>query len=261
MKKNYAKKRFSQNFLNDKKILSKIANIIDIKNKKIIEIGPGKGALTDFLIEKAKKVVSFEIDRNLFNDLREKYCDIKNIEIINDDFLKVDLSNFKDFNIISNIPYNISTDIIFKIFNYFENFENVILLVQKEFAQRICAKPNTSEYSKLSPSTQLFYEAKYCFDVLPSAFWPKPKVMSSVIHLKRTKIKYDFNYNDLLAFIKQCFSMRRKTLWNNIKSLNQLNREKFENICNKYQLNLLVRPEELDLGLIINIFEEINKQK
>lgn len=253
----YPKKKFGQNFLNDQNILNKITNIIDIKNKNILEIGPGQGALTRLLLEKANKVVAFEIDNYLFNELKEKFKN-DDLILINQDFLNADLSIYENFNIIANIPYNISTDIIFKIFNNFKNFENVVLLVQKEFGKRLCAKVGDSDYSKLSPSTKLFYNATYCFDVEASCFWPKPKVTSCVVHLKRTNEKYDVDYNELLSFIKTCFSMRRKTLWNNIKNANNISIEKYINICNDIKMDIKSRPEEWSLDQLLYLFKTIN---
>lgn len=258
MIKKYAKKKFGQNFLNDKNILEKISNVIDIKNKQIIEIGPGKGALTSFLIDKAKKVIAFEIDKHLFDYLNEHFNQ-ENLEIINKDFLKVNLSKYKDFNIVANIPYNISTDIIFKILENYCNFENVVLLVQKEFALRMCAQINTKDYSKLSPSIKLFYEVNYCFDVNRECFWPMPKVTSTVVHLKRINKTYDFDYWDFLNFIKYCFSMRRKTLWNNIKNYKNVDEKKFDQICNRMKFDKFIRPEQISFEQYVDIYKLIKK--
>lgn len=169
MDKSYVRKRFSQNFLNDQNILKKIINIVDLNNKNILEIGPGKGSLTKYLLAKAKQVTAFEIDHNLFGYLKSEFNN-SNFNLINKDFLKEDLSAYQDFYIISNIPYHISTEIIFKIFDNYQNFPEVVLLVQKEFGKRLCAKVSTKDYSKLAPSTNLFYEASYCFDVDAKAF-------------------------------------------------------------------------------------------
>lgn len=170
MKRYQPKKRYSQNFLKDQNVLQKIATIIDLKNQKVIEIGPGQGALTKCLLKVAQEVVAFEIDRNLYDQLKEEYKDEKKLTIINEDFLKADLDQYQQYHIVANIPYHISTDIVFKIFDYYQHFEHVVLLVQKEFAKRICAQVGTKDYGKLAPSTKLFYEATYCFDVQSSSF-------------------------------------------------------------------------------------------
>lgn len=256
MKTTFPKKRFGQNFLNDENILKKIASIISLKNQTIIEIGPGHGALTKYLVKEANEVISFEIDYNLYNKLKDQMI-FDNLKIINQDFLKVDLSKFKDFSIVANIPYNISTDILFKIFENYHNVNNVVLLVQKEFGKRVCAKPNDSNYSKLAPSTKLFFDAKYCFDVDASCFWPKPKVTSCVIHLKRNEKQNDIDYYRMLEFIKICFAMRRKTLFNNIKNTYNISFEKFEYICKNLNKEIKSRPEEWSLDDLIFLYKNI----
>lgn len=250
------KKRFGQNFLSDKNTLEKIANVIDINNKNIIEIGPGLGSLSEQLLKKSNKVIAFEIDNSLVKNLQEKFKDY-NFEIINQDFLKADLSNYTNYSIIANIPYNLSSDILFKIFEYSNNFENVILLVQKEFAQRVCANVGSSNYSKLSPTTKLFYDSKICFDVDKKMFWPQPKVTSSLIHLTRANINYDVDKQKMMNFLKICFSMRRKTLWNNLKNLH-ISKETFNDICSKMNIDINIRPENLSLDQYIKLFKLLN---
>ncbi len=256
MKNVKPKKKYGQNFLSDKNTLNKIANAIDINNKNIIEIGPGLGTLTEHLLNKANKVIAFEIDSSLINNLKNKFID-KNFEIINQDFLDANLSLFNDYVIIANIPYNISTDILFKIFENSNNFSDVVLLVQKEFALRVCAKVNSSDYSKLAPTTKLFYESRICFDVDKKMFWPQPKVTSSLIHLTRSKINYDVDYKEMMNFIKECFLMRRKTLKNNLKKSLSISNDQFELICNELNLNMNIRPEELSLNQFIDIYKKI----
>lgn len=256
MDKSYARKRFSQNFLNDQNILNKIINVVDLSNKNILEIGPGKGSLTKHLLAKAKQVIAFEIDHNLFEYLKSEFTN-SNFNLINKDFLKEDLSAYQDFYIISNIPYHISTEIVFKIFENYPNFPEVVLLVQKEFGKRLCAKVSTKDYSKLSPSTSLFYEATYCFDVDAKSFWPQPKVTSCVVHLKRKEGKYDVDYHDFLNFIKTSFSMRRKTFWNNIKQIYHFDFNYFQSICNEMEINTNIRPENLSLDQLLVFYKKL----
>lgn len=253
------RKRFSQNFLKDPQILKKIATTIDLTNQKVIEIGPGKGALTQFLTSKAKEVVAFEIDLNLFEHLNQEFASQTNLTVVNQDFLKADLSSYQGFQIVANIPYHISTDILFKVFQYYQNFEHVILLVQKEFGQRVCASVGTKNYSKLAPSVQLFYEAQYCFDVSNNAFWPKPKVTSALIHLKRKKEQYDVDYQDFLNFMKKCFAMRRKTLWNNLKN-EGFDGEIFIKCCQIMGVEQNVRPEHLTFKQFLFLYQELKIQ-
>lgn len=250
-------KRFGQNFLKDKNILNKITNIIDIKDKNILEIGSGKGDLTDFFVKKANEVVIFEIDIFLLKELKQKYHGYSKIKIIEGDFLKCDLSEYKNYSIISNIPYYITTDIIFKIFENNQNFSDVILMVQKEFANRMCAKLNEKDYGKLSISTAIFYEAKKIFDVNASSFTPAPKVDSSVIHLKRRKESWKLDTNKILKFINLCFSMKRKMLKNNLKIMN-ICEKKFTLFCSQENISLDIRPENLSLEQYIKLFKFIH---
>lgn len=245
--KHIPQKKFGQNFLLDKKAIEKITNICDLSNKKVVEIGPGKGALTSALIDKANFVFAYEIDVNLFTFLKQKYQNVANIKFFNENFLNVNLSNeFNDeFVIVANIPYNITTDIVFKIFENYQLIPEVVLMVQKEFANRICG----IDYGKLSITTSLFYEAKKIFDVSSNVFFPKPKVDSSVIYLKRKKeLEMSFeNKKDVMLLINKCFSMKRKTLLNNLKQQNILDQSRFLEFCSINNLNPNVRPENLSL--------------
>ncbi len=250
MNKKYAMKRFGQNFLHDQTVLNRIVSAIDLKNKNIIEIGPGKGALTKLLLEKANQLVAFEVDYNLSAFLEEEFQEeIKNKKfiLVNEDFLKIDLSKYKGYTIVSNIPYNITTPILFKIFENAENFDDVILMVQKEVAERISAKPGTTNYGKLSISTANFAEAKKLFDISPKSFYPAPKVTSSIIHLKMKNQKWNIEEEDFLFFIKMCFAMRRKTLINNLKVQKNFDADKVKSFYIANNLNEDIRPQILTL--------------
>ena len=248
-----AKKRFGQNFLRDENILHKIATAIDINDEKIIEIGPGEGALTKYLINNTKQVVAFEIDYDLVKLLNEKFNSTKNLEIINQDFLKVDLSQYHGYKIVANIPYYISTDILFKIFENSHLFDEIILLVQKEFAQRVCAHLSQKDYGKLSITTNIFYTPKILFDVSPTAFSPQPKVVSSVIYLKRKNWSLaPEEKRKFSEFIKKSFAMKRKTLINNLKKEYEL--AKIETFLKEQNLNLQIRPEQISFELFFRLF-------
>lgn len=254
MNKKYAVKRFGQNFLQDETVLKKIVSSIDVQNKKIIEIGPGKGALTKLILEKAEKLVAFEIDFNLFDFLKEEIT-AKNFILVNEDFLKIDLSKYKGYSIIANIPYNITTPIIFKILENFQNFDDVVLMVQKEVAERISAIPGSPNYGKLSVSVANFAFAEKLFDISPKAFFPSPKVTSSIIHFKMKKETNTSNNISFLLFVKQCFSMRRKTLINNLKAQEKYDYEKIKIFFETHNLNKDVRPQMLNLFQYQKLFE------
>lgn len=252
--KKYARKQFGQNFIQDENILKKIVSIIDLEGKDILEIGPGKAALTKYLIEKAKTLTVFEIDLNLIEYLKELYKAKPNFKLVEGDFLKANLSSFTNHIIVANIPYNITTDIVFKIFENYQCFDQVILMVQKEFAQRMSAKIKNPNYGKLSITTQLFYDASCVFDVPPSAFFPQPKVTSTIIHLKRRQNNLT-NKKEFMNFVKKCFAMKRKTLINNLKAMNY-DVKIFEQYCNDKNLSLASRPENLELVNYLELFEK-----
>ena len=184
------KKNFGQNFLINKKILLKIVSIINIKNKNILEIGPGSGNLTNFILDKnPKKLVSIEIDKDFYLFLKEKFINFKNFYLINKDALKIkenDLFNNEKINIISNLPYNVGTSLLLKWFKNVYIFENMILLLQKEVVDRIIAKENTKNYGRLSVISQALCVTKKVFNVDNTNFFPKPKIMSSVFCLFMT---------------------------------------------------------------------------
>lgn len=254
MDKQYALKRFGQNFLQDETILKKIINSIDIENKNIIEIGPGKGALSKLILEKANKLVAFEIDYKLSDFLITEIKN-KNFTLINKDFLKIDLSQYKEYSIMANIPYNITTPILFKIFENYTNFDDVILMVQKEVADRISAKPGTTNYGKLTVSTANFAKTKKLFDIEPKAFYPSPKVTSSIIHLKMKKTKSEIDDKTFLLFIKSCFAMRRKTLINNLKMQKNYDENKVKEFYIKNNFKEDIRPQILSLEEYQNLFK------
>tara|TARA_B100000242_G_scaffold287545_1_gene254518 strand:+ start:25 stop:813 length:789 start_codon:yes stop_codon:yes gene_type:complete len=214
------KKRFGQNFLNNENILKKIVSISNLKNKNIIEIGPGKGALTKhiiaqepkslFLIEKDKSLKSY-----LENLIHKKELQLK---IIFDDVLKVNLSEItpnKKSIIIGNLPYNISTTLIVNLLTIMSDFALMIFMVQSEVADRLCAKVSSKEYGRISVLSQLFCKIEKIFDVSPENFFPKPKVNSTLIRIYPIK-KISFKYEDIDYLLKKAFCFRRKKIRNNL---------------------------------------------
>ncbi|MAO94742.1 MAG: 16S rRNA (adenine(1518)-N(6)/adenine(1519)-N(6))-dimethyltransferase [Flavobacteriales bacterium] len=223
MKKNVKpKKKIGQHFLSDNNIANKIAELVDFKkHKQIVEIGPGMGALTDHLIDSAKKLSIIEIDNECIEYLEEKYQK-KELQIISANFLKYDLKSFKDNEIliIGNFPYNISSQIIFKVIENREIVSSLTGMFQKEVAARICSNSGTKTYGILSVLTQLYYDVEINFDVSPNVFKPKPKVNSSVLSLKRKKSsKIDCDEELLFKIVKLSFQQRRKKIKNSLKKL------------------------------------------
>ena len=241
-----AKKSLGQNFLIDKNILEKIVNIVEIKNKIILEVGPGTGNLTSFILKKKpKKLIVIEKDTNLAKSLDDIY---KNqLNVINKDILNIDETSLYNGKLIvfGNLPYNISTEILSKwilnLKNYFW-FDCLILMFQKEVADRIIAKFNTSNYSRLSIISNWKLNIEKICDVKPESFSPKPKIESSLLYFypKKDFIKIK-NPNNLEKITRIFFNQKRKMLK---KPFNQLFNGN-QKVINKLKLNLNLRPQNL----------------
>ncbi len=252
------KKSLGQNFLNDQKIIDKIINIVDVKNKSVLEIGPGTGNLTLNILKKnPKKVTVIEKDSYL-SELLNKNLGTK-INIINKDVLKVDENKLENDSLIvfGNLPYNISTEILCKwILNIKNNnfwFSSMILMFQKEVADRIISKFNTKTYGRLSILANWKLDIKKICDVDSSSFTPRPKVDSSVLYLKP---KFNFfplkNPKNLEKLTRIFFMHRRKMLK---KPYNQLFNGNLE-IANNLRINLDLRPQNLNLETYYKLAEE-----
>ena len=255
-----AKKSLGQNFLIDKNILEKIVNIIDVKDKNILEIGPGTGNLTSYILNKnPKKFFVIEKDDELAINLKNKF-DNKLI-IINDDVLNVDETNlFKDKLIVfGNLPYNISTEVISKwIINLGNNFwfESLVLMFQKEVANRIIAKFNTSNYGRLSIICNWKLNIKKICDIKPESFSPKPKIDSSLLFFypKKDFIKIE-DPNNLEKITRIFFNQRRKMLK---KPYNQLFNGD-QKVLKKLNIDLNLRPQNLNFDTYYKLALEYEK--
>ena len=243
-----AKKSLGQNFLIDKYILDKITNITNITDKIVFEIGPGTGNLTSYILKKnPKKIYVIEKDSELVIELKNKFNN--QLTIINDDILKIDETNiFKNKVIVfGNLPYNISTEILSKwIINLKDNFwfESLILMFQKEVADRIIANFNTSNYGRLSIISNWKLNIKKICDIEPEAFSPKPKINSSLLFFypKKDFIKIN-NPNSLEKITRVFFNQRRKMIK---KPYNQLFNGD-QTVLNRLKIDLTMRPQNLKL--------------
>jgi len=253
-----AKKSLGQNFLIDQNIIDKIINTVEIKDKSILEIGPGTGNLTkNILKKKPKKFIVIEKDNDLAESLKKDLED--NIKIINDDVLKIDENNLDvDFlTVFGNLPYNISTEILCNWIVNIKNknfwFDNLVLMFQKEVAERIIAKFNTKNYGRLSILSNWKLEIEKICDVQPSSFFPKPKIDSSVLLLKP---KLDFfplsNPKNLEKLTRTFFMHRRKMLK---KSYNLLFKGNLD-IAKKLNIDLNLRPQNLNFETYYKLSEE-----
>jgi len=251
------KKSFGQNFLKDENIVEKIVNCAEIEeNSLVIEIGPGAGALTKKLSKKAKFVLAYEIDTRLETILDKELINISNVDIIFDDFLKRDLKNdiekysFEHLYVVANLPYYITTPIINKLIDEI-SIDKIVIMIQKEVADRFAALPGGRDYGSLSVFLNYHFDVKKEFIVKRQNFIPQPNVDSIVIKLTTKKNKLLVkNEEKFFKLIRDSFKFKRKTLRNNLKGYDLI---KIEETLKKYHLDLSVRSEQLSLEIFVDI--------
>jgi 16S rRNA (adenine1518-N6/adenine1519-N6)-dimethyltransferase len=216
---NKPKKRFGQNFLKDDNILNKIVKEINPQpDDLIIEIGPGYGALTQKLLSATENLIAVEIDNKLAKDLKERFPPL---HLINEDFLETDLSQLttseKKLRIVGNIPYNITSPILFKLIENNELIKDAVFMVQYEVAKRMTSNKGTKDYGILAVVLKYFTETKLCFKISPNVFYPKPKVYSALVHINFKEMKQPEEEQKLfIDIVKAAFGNRRKTLKNSL---------------------------------------------
>lgn len=267
-----ANKRFGQNFLIDDNILERIILASNIeKNDLIIEIGPGLGNLTEYILDEAKYSLLVEIDKNMINVLNNRFLDKEKYEIINEDVLKVDIDNlidkiekekkikFDDVKVVANLPYYITTPILFKLLQSSNRINKIVVMVQKEVAERMVAEPKTKDYGILTLMVEYLSDAKIEFIVPRESFIPAPNVTSAIISLNKNK-KYKVNNEELLfTLIHSAFAQRRKKMVNSLFStrFENLSKEEIEKIFVKSGISINSRAEELDLKSYITLVNNI----
>jgi 16S rRNA (adenine1518-N6/adenine1519-N6)-dimethyltransferase len=230
------KPKLGQNFLTDRSYAAKIVEAAgDVSQRRVIEIGPGRGVLTDLLAQRAGRVIAIELDRVLAAQLRMRYTLRDNVEIIEGDIVTIDLAHLlgprpgalaglaprkpEPVRVVGNIPYYITSDILLRLFSFHELFDCIVIMVQKEVAERVAAQPGSSDYGLLSATAQLYAKVENLFTVPPGAFNPPPKVYSSVIRLTVAPRfeKLQVQPDGFVDFLKLSFRQKRKTLVNNLK--------------------------------------------
>jgi len=230
------KPKLGQHFLVDKTAAARIAEALgDISQSTVLEIGPGRGALTSLLARRARRLIAIELDRVLAAQLRMNLALAPNVEIIEGDILAVDLDTIfgpkpgstrpginhqpERVKVVGNIPYFLTSDILLRLFEYRQYFETILLMVQREVADRLAAPPGKSEYGLLSATAQLYARIDKLFTLPPEAFSPPPKVHSTVVRLTLDPRLESLHVPeaDFIAFLKFSFGQKRKTLWNNLK--------------------------------------------
>jgi len=252
-----AKKSLGQNFLIDKNILEKIVNTVEIENKEILEIGPGSGNLTEYILsKKPKNVYVVEKDNNLSILLKKKFNE--KINIINDDILKISENNISKEKLIvfGNLPYNISTQIISKWIINLNNkfwFDKLVLMFQKEVADRIISKFNTSNYGRLSILANWKLEIKKIMDIKPGSFFPKPKIDSSLLIFSPKDHFFKLSKSKNLEMITRVFFNQRRKMIK--KPFNQIFKNSTE-ISKKFKIDLNQRPQNLEPEIYYKLTKE-----
>ncbi len=266
----YAKKKFGQNFLTDQNILS---NIVDASNCNkdtlVIEIGPGLGALTERLCDKAGFVLAYEIDKDLIPVLDKNLKDYSNYIIINKDILEVDINadiekykkDYKNVILVANLPYYITTPIILGLLSKTSLIKKYVMMMQVEVADRICGKPKTKDYNALSIAIAYRAKATKCFNVPRSVFIPEPNVDSAVIALDLYDNPPYKAMDEELFFklIREAFSQRRKTLVNNLS--NVYPKDLINKMLNDFNIKPNVRSEELDISDFVKFSDYIKENR
>ncbi len=238
-------KKLGQNFLIDEQALNKIAE--DVKEEDtIIEIGPGLGTLTKILLDKAKKVIVVELDKKMCEILKSRFIAYNNIEIINEDILKLDIDKLaSQAKVVANLPYYITTSIITKLLK--TNIKDITILIQKEVAERICSKPGEKQAGAITYFVNYYADSKIIGDVSKESFIPNPKVESSIVKLtKLDKPRVEVNNEDLFfKIIKENFTKRRKTILNSLSTI--IDKERLKEVLKQLNLNENTRGEELTI--------------
>ena len=263
-----ANKSLGQNFLISQEVVNNIIKASEISEKDlVIEIGPGLGTLTKRLLEQAGKVICVELDTKMINILEERFFLYKNLEIINQDILKVDLKNkikqekekngFEKVKIVANLPYYITTPIIMKLLEEELDLESITVMIQKEVADRLTAIPGKKNTGAITYTVYYYTDSEEILEVPKDSFIPEPEVTSEVIKLniRKTPIVEPKNKEKMFKIIKCAFTQRRKTLLNSLVNTNILDsKQQGINMLNSLNINENIRPEELT----IQQFKEIS---
>jgi 16S rRNA (adenine1518-N6/adenine1519-N6)-dimethyltransferase len=262
-----AKKSLGQNFLTDLGVLDNIVEAAEItKDDNVIEIGPGIGGLTEQLAKAANKVLGFEIDANLLPVLDETLAPYDNVEIINQDILKANLPDIisqsfdpdKKLKVVANLPYYITTPIVMDLITGQTHFDAIVVMMQKEVAERINAKPSTKPYGSLSVIVQELNNVDISFIVPKTAFIPQPKVDSAIVKLTQRTDKpvEPFDQKAFISFVRGCFMHQRKTLWNNLQGVFGKTPEiktEIKDVLAAVKIDAGVRPENLTVEQFVDL--------
>lgn len=268
------KPKLGQHFLRDSSVAARIVEALgDISQSTVLEIGPGRGALTSTLVRKARRVIAVETDRVLAAQLRMHFSLTPNIEIIEGDILAIDLDTLfgpkpgssrpgmeqepERVRVVGNLPYFITSEILLRLFEYRKYFSSVVLMVQKEVAERLSARPGNKDYGLLSATAQLYSRIEKLFVVPPGAFSPPPKVDSAIVRLTiEPRVEaLGVDESAFINFLKLSFGQKRKTLWNNLKS--RYKSDDLTQAMKRARIKPTVRAEALTLEQSAALFREL----
>ena len=266
--------KLGQHFLVDEAAAIRIVDALgDISQTTVLEIGPGRGAITERLAKRARRLIAIELDRVLAAQLRMNFSLTPNVEIIEGDVLAIDFDTLfgpkpgstrpgmeskpEPVRVVGNLPYFITSDILLRLFEYRRYFDTILLMVQREVADRLAARPGGSEYGLLSATAQLYARVEKLFTLPPDAFSPPPKVQSSVVRLTIASRMENLRVpeQDFVNFLKQSFGQKRKTLWNNLKS--QYQAKQLREALEKAGVKPTVRAEALSLEKTAALFRAL----
>ena len=256
------KKQFGQNFISDKNLLKAIVREGEINSSdEVLEIGPGAGSLTEELLNVAKKVVSYEIDKDLIPVLTQKFEGKENFTLINCDIMKADIKDIErnfsgKYSLVANLPYYITSPIIFKFLQQSTSLKSLYIMVQKEVGERICSKCGTKDYGVFSVIVDSYCDPKITRIVPRNMFYPVPNVDSCMVKLEIKEDKYKIqNRAKFESFIKACFVMRRKKLTNNLEKVLTLSKTEIANKLQSLGFSPDIRAEEITTAQFIQIFD------
>ncbi len=257
-------KRFGQNFIDDDKLLEQIVLSADVcKDDVVLEIGVGGGTLTRALANHAKKVIGYEIDKNLMPVLAQSLSGVENCEVVFKDFMKENISSFEkelksDYIVVANLPYYITSPIVMKLLEEAKRCKRIVVMVQKEVALRFCAKENTADYGSITPAIDVKADAKIVLEVGRENFYPVPNVDSAVVRIDINENKYKLKSKKAFReAVRVAFLSRRKTLANNLINVFKISRLEAEDILTSCKISPSVRGETLSTKEFIILSEKL----
>lgn len=262
-----AKISLGQNFLVDENVIDKIVNSVDkVDSLAIIEVGPGLGALTEKMLPICDKLLAIEIDQNMVKILNENFENEDKLEIINEDILKVNLDDlvsklkeeFSHVYLVANLPYYITSEILFSIFELNSDIDEMLIMVQTEFGERLISKHNTKAYRPLTVTAKTFYKSKLIFNISKNVFYPKPNVTSSIVKMVRKNSDIE-DRKAYLDFVELCFTQKRKTIYNNLRT--EYSEDFVIEILELAKIQSNMRPAQLDIADYIRLFEVFYEKK